>query len=286
MGKIWELDFYSRPIVDDRGKKRWEMLICEAPLSVEDDPDQLFRYSQFCANTDVNSIWLREALETAIAEADTAPTQIRFFRRQMNNMISRTCKDMGLAAKPSRRTVALHHWMQQRYEQVYPQQEGYQPSTNPSVGYAATAPQPLPDALESKQWAIVSLEASAFAEMPEWDIDFSEAFPLDLVGLTPETRIPGLIIFSPRATPVAAWMSGLEMAFLRLEPNPRSQLVLETGSSDAWTLANLTPDLLPEAEGFMQAKDQAKGVHFIAVQSDPDSEAFAGFWLLQELHLA
>lgn len=24
----WELDFYSRPILDPDGKKRWELLIC------------------------------------------------------------------------------------------------------------------------------------------------------------------------------------------------------------------------------------------------------------------
>jgi hypothetical protein len=40
---------------------------------------------------------------------------------------------------------------------------------------------------------------------------------------------------------------------------------------------------LNEAKGFESAKEKAQKVHFIAVQSDPTSEAFAGFWLLQEL---
>lgn len=286
MGKIWELDFYSRPILDDNGKKRWEVLVCESPLSVDADPDNLFRYSQYCSNTEVNSIWLTAALETAIAEAGSSPTQIRFFRRQMNNMITRTCQDMGIAAKQSRRTIALHQWLEQRYESVYPNEEGYQPSTNPSVNYGTTPPQPLPDALKGQKWAFVSLQASDLSDMPEWDIDFGEGFPLKLTGISPDTQVPGVIIFSSRAIPLAGWLSGLELAFLRIEPNPKPQLVLETGSSDAWILADLVPKVLPEANEFMAAKEQAQGVHFIAVQENPESESFAGFWLLQELHLA
>ena len=27
----WELDFYSRPILEPDGKKRWELLICATP---------------------------------------------------------------------------------------------------------------------------------------------------------------------------------------------------------------------------------------------------------------
>jgi RNA-binding protein Tab2/Atab2 len=33
------------------------------------------------------------------------------------------------------------------------------------------------------------------------------------------------------------------------------------------------------------AKQQSGQVHFLAVQSDPQSEAFAGFWLLQAAEL-
>ncbi|MEO0012423.1 MAG: hypothetical protein RLZZ535_812, partial [Cyanobacteriota bacterium] len=98
-----------------------------------------------------------------------------------------------------------------------------------------------------------------------------------------ETAIPGLIIYSPRATPLAAWMSGLEMGYLQLEKSARPQLRLETGLSDSWTLINLTnQEIVQQAEDFETAKQKANGVHFLAVQSDPNSEAFAGFWLLKE----
>jgi len=32
---IWELDFYSRPVVDENNKKRWELLICETPATID-----------------------------------------------------------------------------------------------------------------------------------------------------------------------------------------------------------------------------------------------------------
>jgi hypothetical protein len=126
------------------------------------------------------------------------------------------------------------------------------------------------------------LEAAAFAEMNEWDIAFGEAFPLSLTGITPETKIPGLIIYSARANPFAAWLSGLEIGFLQLETGLRPKLRLETGVSDSWILLNLTnPETTAEAKAFVEAKEKAEGLHFLAVQSSPESESFAGFWLMK-----
>lgn len=285
MAIIWELDFYSRPLVDENNKKLWEVLICESPLGVDRDPDTLFRYAKFCGNTEVNSVTLRQALEEAIAQANTAPDKIRFFRRQMSNMITKGCEEAGIPAYASRRTLALNQWLQQRMTEVYPAMPNYQAGANPSVMMPPPNPQPLPDALIGQQWALVTLEASAFDEMTEWQIDFSESFPLKLTGVAPNTPIPGLLIFSPRALPMAGWMSGLELACVKYT-TPPARLLLETGASDSWILANLTPpELQAEAEKFEATKQAANGVHFVAIQTDPESEAFTGFWLLQELNL-
>lgn len=286
MGSIWEIDFYSRPILDENQKKLWEVLVCESPLDTRTPTESLFRYSQFCANSQVNSVWLRTALEEAMTKAPQAPTRIRFFRRQMNNMIVKACQDLGIPAQPSRRTLALYQWLQQRMEEVYPNIPGYQQAKNPSVRIETQAPQPLPDALRGQQWVFLTLEAAAFEEMHEWDIDFGEAFPLQMIGLTPETKIPGVVIFSPRAVPLAGWMSGLELAFLKFETQPAARLLLSTGATESWILANLkNPQTQAEAAGFESAKQKAQGVHFLAVQSNPQAESFAGFWLLQELNL-
>lgn len=180
--------------------------------------------------------------------------------------------------------MALNQWLKQRMEEVYPQEPGYQGVTTPSVRLDSPLPQRLPDALEGQQWVFVSLSAADLAEMPDWEIGFSEAFPLDFVQVSPETRIPGVLIFSPRALPIAGWMSGLELAFLRVDTSQGMRLVLETGATESWILANIkNPTTVQEARGFEEAKQKANGVHFIGVQSNPEAESFAGFWLLQEL---
>lgn len=285
MSIVWELDFYSRPILDENQKKIWEVLICEAPLNTRQSGNELFKYAQFCPNQQVNSIWLRTAIEEAMQQSQQTPQKIRFFRRQMSNMIIKACEELGIAAQASRRTYTIDQWLQQRLLGVYPKQPGYQPTAAAAafVRYQPQVPQPLPDALEGQKWAFVSLEAAAFAEMDEWEIDFGEAFPLAMMGLAPETRIPGIIIFSSRATPLAGWLSGLELAFVKFDPST-ARLLLETGASDSWILANIKDaQTEAEAKGFELAKEQGAMVHFIAVQSSPTSESFAGFWLLQEL---
>lgn len=288
MTVIWELDFYSRPVMDEKNKKLWEVLICESPLEVDRPIDSLFRYTQFCPNTEVNSVRLRQAIEAAIAQAPSPPDKIRFFRRQMANMIIKAGEDAGVPVYASRRTLALNQWMQQRMAEVYPAMPNYQASSNPSVLMPASAPQPLPDALIGQQWAFVSLPASAFVDLPDWAIDFGEVFPLGIANIAPDTPIPGLIIFSPRALPLAAWMSGLELAYLKyVEAATPPQLLLETGAGEAWIVASLTTaSLRAEAAKFETAKQQASQVHFVAVQTDPQAEEFKGFWLLQELNLA
>lgn len=45
--EVWELDFCSRPMVDERGKKVWELLIC--------DPERNFEYAQYFPNNKINS---------------------------------------------------------------------------------------------------------------------------------------------------------------------------------------------------------------------------------------
>ncbi|NER30858.1 MAG: DUF1092 family protein [Symploca sp. SIO1C4] len=293
MGIIWELDFYSRPILDENRKKLWEVLICESPLHTCQSTENLFQYSQLCPNQQVNSIWLREALATAIAQAQTPPSKIRFFRRQMNNMITKACQELNIPAQATRRTYTLERWLQQRLKDFYPHQPGYEPTAiaSASVSYSPQTPQPLPDALQGDKWTFVSLEAAAFEEMDEWEIDFGEAFSLSRLKIEPDARIPGIIIFSARAKPLAGWMSGLELAFVRLdsgdivsENSYPPRILLETGASESWILDQIKdPQILAEAKGFESAKEKVEQVHFIAVQSSPTSETFAGFWLLQEI---
>ncbi|PSP17885.1 MAG: hypothetical protein BRC58_04895 [Cyanobacteria bacterium QS_8_64_29] len=286
-GPIWELDFYSRPVLDENQKKLWEVLICESPQDVQRSFDSLFKYTQFCQNTQVNSLFLQEAIQAAIAQAPESPKQIRFFRRQMNNMIEKACTDLGIKATPSLRTYALQQWLQQRQATVYPQQEGYDPKAaqSPAVQYPVQDPAPLPDAVrgdKDDKWAFVTLEVAQLHQMNDWDIAFGEGFSPAMVGLSDQARVPGVLIFSPRAMPLAGWMSGLEIAALQFLGGSLPRLVLQTGFGDNWILADIKDETTrAEAEGFEQAKKRAQRVHFFAIQQSPESESFAGFWLLQ-----
>lgn len=282
MGSVWELDFYSRPVLDENQKKCWEVLLCDGAQSVSKNEHPL-RYSKFLSNQQVNSIELKTAIQEAMAQTDESPIRIRFFRYQMQNMIKRACDELGLPARLSRRTLTLQSWLEERQKNVYPELSGYQAGKTPSTVQPIEIAKPLPDALMGQKWAMVSLPTSAFADMPEWDIGFGEAFPLELTGLAPDTMVPGILIFSERALPLAGWMSGLELAYLDVQLGKISQLLLETGSNDTWIMAGLNrPELKQQAEQFMAAKEKANQVHFVGIQDNPKSEAFAGFWLMQK----
>ncbi|MBZ8183350.1 Tab2/Atab2 family RNA-binding protein [Oscillatoria salina] len=287
MATIWELDFYSRPILDENNKKLWEILICESPLDINSALDNLFTFSQFTSSKNVNSLVLGEALAKAIAAAPNPPQKIRFFRQAMKNMIVKACEEIGIDAIPSRRTYALNQLIEKRLEDFYPQQSGYDPSATKSISiqYPTSNPIRLPDAVrgdKGDKWAFVTLEAEAFQEINEWEIAFGESFPLSIMSVQPDTKIPGLILFSRRSMPLAGWMSGLEMAYLDFDAGTFPILRLETGLNDSWILANLTnAKTLAEAKNFAATKEKANKVHFLAVQSNPEAESFAGFWLLK-----
>ncbi|GAB4357211.1 MAG: Tab2/Atab2 family RNA-binding protein [Cyanophyceae cyanobacterium] len=297
MAVIWELDFYSRPILDENGKKRWEILICEGQTDLDGAPEAGFRYARYFANTEVNSLAVRSALQEAMAQSGQVPQKVRFFRQSMKNAITKGCEDAGLTAIASYRALTLAEWLRDREATVYPQEPGYQAAAaTGSVFLPPPVAQPLPDALLGQKWAFVNLPLAAFGDWREWEMDFGEGVPLAGLDIAPEATVPGILVFSPRAKAIAAWMSGLEMGFLTIEqqikPSSLSsdrvefpdQIILETGVGDRWVFANL-PEASLKAEGarFMAAKEQAKGLHFIAVQQKPEEERFAGFWLMVDL---
>jgi RNA-binding protein Tab2/Atab2 len=286
MVDIWEIDFYSRPILDEQGKKLWEVLICNA--------ERTFEFARYCAGSEANARWLQEALGEAIALwqsqfklSDSAkPEKIRFFRRPMTAILTRACEGMGIPAQPSRRAYAIVQWLQARSQSVYPEHPGYQPLMAPPPKFEPAPPLPLPEALVGDGWSFVSLKFADLAEMNEWDITFRDGIPLELLNLSPDAIVPGLVIFSKRAAPLAGWMSGLEVAAIFYEAEPAPRLLLETGLNDRWIVAPLRKaDLQKEATDFEQAKQDAQQVHFLAVQSGAKATSFEGFWLLQTLDL-
>lgn len=283
MSKIWELDFYSRPLLDANNKKIWELLIC--------DRDRQFEWVRECPSNQVNAEWLAKQLVECVESTGQNPIKIRFYRPSMTNIIVRGCTLAGITGQASRRVFTMSAWLAERMAAIYPNREGFQavdPNPLPLKVLAAQEPKPLPDALRGDRWISVSLQAKDFAEAQDWSMDFSEL--LDVSHLDPEMLIAGIIIISGRATALAAWMSGVDPVFMRFERSlmgDRVTMQLEASADARWVLANLQAPkdqvAIAQADSFEKAKQNAQGFHFLAVQEDPELEHFAGFWMLKDV---
>lgn len=281
----WELDYYSRPILEADGKKRWELLICSSAAQA-DQPGRSFRWVLPCPASSVNSQWLRQGLEQALAQALTegfaAPRRLRCWRASMRTMVQRAAEPLGVEVVASRRCYALVEWLREREATVYPAEEGYM------AGPLAPPPQPiqplavpLPEAARGDSWSWASLPLAALREACSWPVSFAGLVPLP-AELDGEMMVSGLRLFSAnRALAIAGWLAGLEPVRLEITGN---QLVLEAGMEDRWLLSSLSAEeAAAAAEAFRNARSQAGGIQFLAVQSSPEQQGFDGFWILRDL---
>ena len=65
----WQLDFCSRPMKDERGKKMWELLICDETRS--------FEHAEFFPNNRINSVELSKAIERVIQSQGAKPRRFK-----------------------------------------------------------------------------------------------------------------------------------------------------------------------------------------------------------------
>lgn len=279
--KIWELDFCSRPLLDERGKKVWELLICDA--------ERNFEFSRYFPNSKINSAELRKVLEEILSqEGAVMPDKVKFFRGQMQTIISKAVTEVGLKPVPSRRCFSVMSWLQERVE-VYKQDPRYSEKATTMFVLDLGPPEPLPDALRGEQWAFVQLPLGNLKEMlkkVEGREVFGSTLNLEQIGagdLPSNILVPGVAVFSRRALAMSAWTNGLEIASVKADVE-RSCLVLETGVNQRWRYGGwrATPDSIEEAKGWEEAKQELKGLHFLAVQMDPESDDLNGLWLLQD----
>jgi len=206
----WELDYYSRPILEPDGKKRWELLICSSPRD-----GAAFRWCLNCPAGSVNSSWLRQALEQALAAATeqgfAPPRRLRCWRGSMRTMVQRAAEPLSLEVVPSRRCYALVEWLQERMATIYPNEEGFMagPLAPPPLPIQPLAV-PLPEAARGDRWSWASLPLGALREAADWDVSFAGLVPLSS-ELDDEVLVSGLRLFSTsRSLAIAGWLAGLE----------------------------------------------------------------------------
>jgi hypothetical protein len=69
---------------------------------------------------------LRKAVEAILAQPGAVrPEKVRFFRGQMQNIISKAVSDLGAKPVPSRRCFSVMSWLEQRSAEVYPADPRY-----------------------------------------------------------------------------------------------------------------------------------------------------------------
>lgn len=290
-GADWEVDFYSRPILEVDGRKRWELLICTTPeviagLGPERHHSPCFRFEKPCSADNVNSQWLREAfaeaLERSAREGHPSPRRLRCWRSSMRAMVQRAAETLRLDVLPSRRCFSLQDWLRERERELYPSQEGYM------AGPLAPPPQPLrpvalpwPEVARGDRWSWAMLPLSTLGEAHDWSMGFADLLPI-AEHLSPQAPVPGIRLFSrQRALAIAGWLAGLDPVRFEVE---QGQLVLEAGLDDRWRLARLPDDeALAASEAFARARQEAGGLQFLAVQNSDSDTHFEGFWMLRDL---
>jgi len=283
-GADWELDFYSRPILEPDGRKRWELLITTTPPA--EGESKPFRFEKRCPSGEVNSLWLAAALAEAIEAAETdgwgRPLRLRCWRSSMRTMIQRAAAELDLEMISSRRTYALLDWLMQREQEVYPKDEGFMAGPlAPPPAAVLTPPVPLPEAVQGDAWSWASLPAELLQDANSWPMGFSSLIPLP-AGLPKEASVPGLRLFSSsRALALAGWLGGMEP--VRLQVDGR-QLLLEAGQDDRWLVSDLDASAAKEIEqGLTNSREHVRGLQFISVQTNPETQSFAGFWMMRDL---
>ena len=282
----WELDFYSRPIIENDGKKRWELIISSSRNFKTDD---IFLWNKICPANQVNSIWLTKSLSEALNDAErkgwAKPSKIRFWRASMKSIITKSIENIGLEALVSRRTYELFDRIEFLEQEVYPLEKGYvkgvlAPTFTSSI---KNNPKPLPEAVRGDALTISELSIEELKSAQNWPIEFGDIFPIQK-SLKNKNLVPGLRLFSKdRSLALAAWFSSLEPVKLLIEEN---QLVLEASEDNRWLVTELSEkDAKDLNDKFTQTKKDSFGYQFISIQSTPFIEKFSGFWLLRDIEL-
>lgn len=274
----WELDFYSRPVQGADGKKLWELLVTDSEGS--------FRHVEAVPSNCVNSRELRTRVERLLDAAEARPTTIRFFRSQMKNMITIALGELpDVSCKPSRVTYALYDWLEERSAKVYPLMAGFRTPRPELPG--VKLPVKLPEQLRGEQYAIATLPYVEFApggSIRASNVGFGSLCPLPQGEpiIPPDAMVPGLVIFSRRSRAIAAWLTGIDLAYVSAALDSR-EVLLEVGLATQFLFARVrTPTQVREAETFEEGKRALRGLHFLSVQSGPEAEQPDGFWLLKD----
>ncbi|MBR8839613.1 MAG: Tab2/Atab2 family RNA-binding protein [Stigonema ocellatum SAG 48.90 = DSM 106950] len=261
--RIWQADFYRRPQQDATGEVFWELFICDATRK--------FEYEAKCSQREANSSWVVSQLQLAAVEQ--LPDVIQVFRPQCLSLIEQAGRSLGISVEPTRRTLALKQWLQEKH---YP------------ISLEKPPPVPLRENLWPEEWRFATLPAGdvteVFSDRPIPILDMPEfLLPINL-GLASTLPIPGVVIYGGRRSmPLALWLQAARPVALNYLAGAPDGLVLEASLVDRWIVATFEDqDVAGAGKVYEQRKLQSQGLHFLLVQPDDSGMTYTGFWLLRE----
>lgn len=291
--KIWQVDFYRRPLQDEAGKALWELVAC--------DPTGTFVAQAFCSSSEVSADWVRTHLKQF---AEMSPTQMRgsetktsgtpiglpdhihVFRPQALSLLQTACQSLHITVEPTRHTPALKQLLQESAAQYVTLPHFTGQPYNP-IDLEKPPPIPLPEALWGERWQFAALAAvdlvSAFQNRPIPILEMPESRSPVQLKLPSTLPIPGVIIEAGRRSmQLARWLQQTHPYALTYLPGDPDGLVLEAGLVDRWVLTTFTDtEVITAARSFRERQQTAKGLHFLLVQPDNSGMTYSGFWLLQ-----
>ncbi len=261
--RIWQADFYRRPQQDAGGQVLWELLICDATRSEE--------YEASCLQREANSSWVASQLR--LAAPGKLPDVIQVFRPQCLSLIEQAGRSLGISVEPTRRTLALKQWLQEKHYPIF---------------LDKLPPAPLPELLWGEEWRFATLAAGdvveTFSDRPIPILHMPEfLLPINL-GLASTLPVPGVIIYGGRQSMrLARWLQQADPVGLNYVAGAPDGLVLEAGLVDRWIVATFEDrEVAAAGKVYEQRKQQSRGLHFLLVQPDDSGITYSGFWLLCE----
>lgn len=274
--RIWQADFYRRPLQDGAGKPLWELLICDSAST--------FAFSAFCSQGVANSTWLASQLQQQ-AQTKNLPDLIQVFRPQSLGLIEAAGKVLGIKVEATRRTPALKLLLQKRTK-AYSSMPNYTGENYSPIALESPPPVPLPENLWGDKWRFASLRAGdieeAFGGRPIPILEMPQLLlPLNL-GLASTIPVPGVVIDGGRQSMrLARWLQDAKPFGLNYIAGAPDGLILEAGLADRFVVATFEDsEVKSAAEIYEQRKQTSKGLHFLLVQPDDSGVTYTGFWLL------
>jgi len=203
--EIWEIDFFSKPVLNENGKKIWELIIINNKGT--------FEHIESVPNNLINSKELRKRINFVINSAKVRPIAVKFFRAQMFNMINIALSEIELNVRPSKKTRLLFEKLKQRDETVYNKMNGFKPFLREidTVQILKKTSERMPDFLRGDSYIFATIDTASLKDVFTQKPKFLELFQPD-VSVKKISSIPGFIIISNRAKSLSSWLNNIELS--------------------------------------------------------------------------